>query len=177
MRTTLTLDDDVALLLTRLRKSRNAGLKELVNEAFCASGCASSRRRPRIGHRIARLRCRWGPASWGGSTTWRACSRWPKANPSGDPCGRQPARIRARLVFRGARGGAGVVGRAAERHRAGGSAVAQPRGVPAARDEPARVHAAAARGGGVAPSAGVARVPRRCGSRCPRSVIARCWAS
>jgi Ribbon-helix-helix protein, copG family len=34
VRTTLTLDDDVAAALERLRKSRNAGLKDLVNEAL-----------------------------------------------------------------------------------------------------------------------------------------------
>ena len=34
MRTTLTLDDDVAAALERLRKSRNASLKDLVNEAL-----------------------------------------------------------------------------------------------------------------------------------------------
>lgn len=34
MRTTLTLDDDVAALLERARKSRKAGLKETVNEAL-----------------------------------------------------------------------------------------------------------------------------------------------
>ena len=34
MRTTLTLDDDVAAVLERLRKSRNASLKGLVNEAL-----------------------------------------------------------------------------------------------------------------------------------------------
>jgi hypothetical protein len=34
MRTTLTLDDDVASVLERLRKSRNASLKDLVNEAL-----------------------------------------------------------------------------------------------------------------------------------------------
>jgi hypothetical protein len=34
MRTTLTLDDDVAALLERLRKNRNASLKDLVNEAL-----------------------------------------------------------------------------------------------------------------------------------------------
>ncbi len=34
MRTTLTLDDDVAAVLERLRKSRNASLKNLVNEAL-----------------------------------------------------------------------------------------------------------------------------------------------
>ncbi len=34
MRTTLTLDDDVAALIQRLRKSRKLGLKQLVNEAL-----------------------------------------------------------------------------------------------------------------------------------------------
>jgi hypothetical protein len=34
MRTTLTLDDDVAALLARLRKARNASHKDLVNEAL-----------------------------------------------------------------------------------------------------------------------------------------------
>jgi len=34
MRTTLTLDDDVAAVLERLRKSRNASLKDLANEAL-----------------------------------------------------------------------------------------------------------------------------------------------
>lgn len=34
MRTTLTLDDDVAAKIERLRKTRNASLKDLVNEAL-----------------------------------------------------------------------------------------------------------------------------------------------
>jgi hypothetical protein len=34
MRTTLTLDEDVAAILERLRKSRDASLKDLVNEAL-----------------------------------------------------------------------------------------------------------------------------------------------
>ena len=34
MRTTLTLDDDVAALLERVRKARRAGLKDTVNEAL-----------------------------------------------------------------------------------------------------------------------------------------------
>ena len=34
MRTTLTLDDDVAAVLERLRKSRDVSLKQLVNEAL-----------------------------------------------------------------------------------------------------------------------------------------------
>ena len=34
MRTTLTLDEDVAAILERLRKSRDTSLKDLVNEAL-----------------------------------------------------------------------------------------------------------------------------------------------
>jgi hypothetical protein len=34
MRTTLTLDDDVSIALERLRKTRHAKLKDLVNEAL-----------------------------------------------------------------------------------------------------------------------------------------------
>ena len=34
MRTTLTLDDDVAVQLERLRRARDVSLKELVNEAL-----------------------------------------------------------------------------------------------------------------------------------------------
>ena len=34
MRTTLTIDDDVAVVLERLRKSRDASLKDLINEAL-----------------------------------------------------------------------------------------------------------------------------------------------
>ena len=34
MRTTLTLDDDVAAVLGRLRKRRDASLKDLINEAL-----------------------------------------------------------------------------------------------------------------------------------------------
>jgi hypothetical protein len=34
MRTTLTIDDDVTVLLARLRKERNVGLKDLVNDAL-----------------------------------------------------------------------------------------------------------------------------------------------
>ena len=34
MRTTLTLDDDVAAALERLRKARDASLKEVINEAL-----------------------------------------------------------------------------------------------------------------------------------------------
>ena len=34
MRTTLTIDDDIAVQLERLRRARDMGLKELINEAL-----------------------------------------------------------------------------------------------------------------------------------------------
>ena len=50
MRTTLTLDDDVAVQLERLRRTRNANLKDLVNEALRRGlrdmGGRSKKRRP-----------------------------------------------------------------------------------------------------------------------------------
>jgi len=36
MRTTLTLDDDVAVALERLRRNRRMGLKQLINEGVVA---------------------------------------------------------------------------------------------------------------------------------------------
>ena len=45
MRTTLTLDDDVAAALERLRKSRDASLKQLINEAL-RRGLEEMRSRP-----------------------------------------------------------------------------------------------------------------------------------
>ncbi len=48
MRTTLTLDDDVAATLERLRRSRRVSLKQLVNEALrCGLVEMGRRRRPR----------------------------------------------------------------------------------------------------------------------------------
>ena len=46
MRTTLTLDDDVAAALERLHKTRGASLKELVNEAL-RRGLKEMRARPK----------------------------------------------------------------------------------------------------------------------------------
>ena len=46
MRTTLTLDDDVAAALERLRKGRDASLKQLVNEAL-RRGLEEMRSRPK----------------------------------------------------------------------------------------------------------------------------------
>jgi hypothetical protein len=47
MRTTLTLDDDVAAILERLRKARDASLKDLVNEAL-RSGLRDMSQRPKV---------------------------------------------------------------------------------------------------------------------------------
>ena len=41
MRTTLTLDDDVAAMLEKAMKKRGAGLKEVVNEALRGGGLPS----------------------------------------------------------------------------------------------------------------------------------------
>ena len=53
MRTTLTLDDDVAALLERLQKSKGLGQKELVNRALRdgLSGLAREERAPARRHR------------------------------------------------------------------------------------------------------------------------------
>jgi len=64
MRTTLTLDDDVAAALERLRKNRDKSLKDLVNEAL-RRGLDSMRARPRRRGRfstraVALGRCRIG---------------------------------------------------------------------------------------------------------------------
>jgi len=48
MRTTLTIDDDVAIQLERLRRSRDVSLKDLVNEAL-RRGLRDMGTRPRKG--------------------------------------------------------------------------------------------------------------------------------
>ena len=58
MRTTLTLDDDVAAVLERLRKSRNASLRDLVNEALrrgLKDMTSRTRRRERLQTRTVAL--------------------------------------------------------------------------------------------------------------------------
>jgi predicted flavoprotein YhiN len=58
MRTTLTLDDDVAAVLERLRKSRDASLKELINEALrrgLSDMTSSPKRRERVRTRAVSL--------------------------------------------------------------------------------------------------------------------------
>jgi hypothetical protein len=54
MRTTLTIDKDVALALERLRKARKASLKEVVNEAL-RHGLAKMAA-PKSPRRVARTR-------------------------------------------------------------------------------------------------------------------------
>ena len=64
MRTTLTLDDDVAAALDRLRKTRRGSFRDLVNEALregLRSLTAPPRRRMRFRTRVVDLgRCRLG---------------------------------------------------------------------------------------------------------------------
>jgi hypothetical protein len=64
MRTTLTLDDDVAAALDRLRKARRGSFRDLVNEALregLRSLTAPPRRRMRFRTRVVDLgRCRPG---------------------------------------------------------------------------------------------------------------------
>jgi len=58
MRTTLTLDEDVAALIRRLRESRRLGLKQIVNEALRAglAELAAPRRRRRKRYRTPAVR-------------------------------------------------------------------------------------------------------------------------
>jgi hypothetical protein len=51
MRTTLTLDDDVAAVLERLRRSWNASLKQLINEAL-RRGLQEMTGRPKRGEQV-----------------------------------------------------------------------------------------------------------------------------
>jgi predicted transcriptional regulator len=64
MRTTLTLDDDVAATLERLRKSREQSLKELVNEALRHGlkqmGAQPKRRKAFRTHAVDIGRCKIG---------------------------------------------------------------------------------------------------------------------
>ena len=46
MRTTLTIDDDIAIVLTRLRKSRGVRLRDLINEAL-RRGLQDMKQRPK----------------------------------------------------------------------------------------------------------------------------------
>ena len=50
MRTTLTLDDDVAAALERLRRARDASLKDIINEALRRGLQEMSARPKRRGH-------------------------------------------------------------------------------------------------------------------------------
>jgi Arc/MetJ family transcription regulator len=58
MRTTLTLDDDVAATLERLRRNRRAGLKQLINEALRRGLKEMGRRRRPREHTVALGRLR-----------------------------------------------------------------------------------------------------------------------
>lgn len=64
MRTTLTLDDDVAAALERLRRTRRGSFRDLVNEALregLKGLTARPRKRPRFRTGVVDLgRCRFG---------------------------------------------------------------------------------------------------------------------
>ena len=64
MRTTLTLDDDVAAMLERLRKAREQSLKDLVNEALRHGlkqiEARPRRREPFLTHSVDLGHCRIG---------------------------------------------------------------------------------------------------------------------
>jgi Ribbon-helix-helix protein, copG family len=58
MRTTLTVDDDVAAVLERLRKTREVSLKELINEALrrgLSEMTGPAKRRERLRTRVVSL--------------------------------------------------------------------------------------------------------------------------
>lgn len=63
MRTTLTLDDDVAIALERLRKAREQSLKAIINEALrqgIKQMCVRPKRKPFRTRATALGRCRIG---------------------------------------------------------------------------------------------------------------------
>ncbi len=63
MRTTLSLDDDVAALIARIRKSRNASLKDVVNaalrEGLVKMGAPAPPRKPFRTKALSVGRCRF----------------------------------------------------------------------------------------------------------------------
>jgi hypothetical protein len=73
MRTTLTLDDDVATVLERLRKARGESLKDLVNEAL-REGLKRLEAPRRKGKPFRTNRWTWGRVYW---ATWIT---WPKSS-------------------------------------------------------------------------------------------------
>lgn len=65
MRTTLTLDEDVAVQLERIRRSRDASLKEVVNEAL-RQGLRQMTAKPRPRKRFRTQSVSLGPCLIGG---------------------------------------------------------------------------------------------------------------
>lgn len=83
MRTTLTLDDDVAATLQSLRRSRRIGLKQLINEALRRGLKEMGRRRgPREPVRTKAVAL--GRVRVQASTTLARHLRLPRAKVSGD---------------------------------------------------------------------------------------------
>ena len=79
MRTTLTIDDDVAASLERLRRARDGSLKDLINEALrrgIKEMSARPKRRETFRTRAVdvgeALRARWGGLDW----RWRRVLMW-----------------------------------------------------------------------------------------------------
>ena len=63
MRTTLTLDDDVAAMIERIRRAREASLKDIVNEAL-RRGLSDLATAPNAANRSRQTTSRWGDYAW-----------------------------------------------------------------------------------------------------------------
>src|SRR5262245_39488776 len=94
MRTTLTLDDDIAAILERLRKSRDASLKDLVNEALRRG--LKDMTEPNGASVCRRDRSRLAGCEFQISTTLAKPLRLPRAKPTSDIDRRQYSRLCAR---------------------------------------------------------------------------------
>src|SRR5215471_14508839 len=93
MRTTLTLDDDVAAILERLRKSRDASLKDLVNEAL-RRGLKDMTNRTKRHERLQTRSVALGRLRIAISTTLAKPSPLPRAKATSDIGRRQYSHLR-----------------------------------------------------------------------------------
>ena len=157
MRTTVTLDKDVAAMLKRAQARRREPLKKIVNDAL-REGLARLEAPRRTGAPYRRRRpCRSAVAWSATSMTWRGRWRSPRGRPSADPRRRESARLRPRGRPAPARDGARPARRAPQRDRAGRASVAEPACLRPARLESAGVRASRDGGDGLAPGRSVAR--------------------
>jgi hypothetical protein len=83
MRTTLTLDDDVAILLKRLSEERQVSFRTLVNEALREGLRQLEAPAPQPAFRTEPSP--WGAVSWEIWMILRKCWPSPKGMPSDDP--------------------------------------------------------------------------------------------